>query len=115
MIRFLTDAVASRYPPIIAKTEEGVLVGCLHLHADHFPWNPDIYFLYNALFTVHRDYRKLKIAELLIQKAKKIAEGARLDLHVNVMGMDKVELKDRFVQMQGARYVGGNLIFAVSI
>lgn len=75
-------------------------------------WNADRWTLSNTWFTVHPDFRKGGLAEHLVKSAKQAAQDLGLPLLIDIMSDEFPELKDRFVKMQGLKYVGGKFFWS---
>jgi GNAT superfamily N-acetyltransferase len=97
---------------LIVAEDGGYICGVLALGIHHWPWNRQQgRFLTNHHFFVEQEYRKGGTAQKLIEAAKVVARARDLPLRIDLMGAGDRETKDRFMQMMGFTYLGGQFYF----
>lgn len=97
---------------LIVAEDAGYICGVVALGIHHWPWNRQQgRFLTNHHFAVDPEYRKGGTAKKLIDAAKMIAKARNIPLRIDLMGGGDREAKDRFMQMMGGRYLGGQFWF----
>ena len=91
---------------------EGKIIGAIGLKTGSFPWNNQIICLFCDFLMVDKEYRKNGITVKLIEEAKKLSKENNLSLHLGLMTGNKTELKDRFLEINGFMYAGGNFVYS---
>lgn len=90
---------------------DGEIIGCVGLEIGQFPWNPTVKYLNGVWFYVAPERRKGAVAEKLMSAAKAVAAKNGMALRLdNIWGVEP-ELQDRYRQMHGFQYVGGNHVW----
>jgi hypothetical protein len=78
------------------------------LARQQWPWNRSSFFLENLHFWVSPKHRKGGVAIKLLQLMKARAKELQMPLSIRVTFSDgAADLKDRFIRMQGFKYLGG--------
>lgn len=87
------------------------LVGSIGLEIGGFPWATKYRYLNSCWFYVAPERRKGSVATRLVTAAKDIAIANNMALRIdNVFGIEP-ELQDRYREMLGFQYVGGNHVW----
>ena len=87
------------------------IVGMMMLDNADFFWNKKNVTLTNRHFIVAEAYRSRKIAENLIIKAQEFAKECGVNLIIGVQSLDKVAVKERFLEMRSMNYIGGSYLY----
>lgn len=96
---------------VIVAEADGEFVGSVGLEIGTFPWNPNVRYMNGVWFYVSPERRKGGCAERLMKAAKEIAARNRMALRLdNIWGVEP-ELQDRYRQIHGFQYVGGNHVW----
>ena len=103
--------VAAGLERLFVAISDNQVVGYLTLIDMHELHNPEAKYLTNGHFYVHPSYRKGGSAAKLMEGAKWYTNktGQILKPHIN-FGGDPV-IKDKFMQIRGFTYTGGNFIY----
>ena len=95
----------------VAVTDKQV-VGVAIVNKLHWQWNRGAFFLENSHFWVLPKHRKGGTAIRLLQCMKDRAKELGLPLSVRITHSDgAADTKDRFLKMQGLKYLGGTFWF----
>lgn len=97
---------------IVAEQEEKI-VGTIGMGFTHFPWNDEIWIMNNDWLHVDEDFRTHNLASQLIEKVKEFATQKGLIARFDVINDGKVEKIDKFLEIKGMRYMGGNFIYGL--
>lgn len=95
---------------IVAECE-GKIVGVVLLEKHGLWYTAKPHYLQAVDFCVAPEFRAGGTAAKLLERAKGIADQARVPLVVSITSGDKADLKDRFVRGMGFVYEGGNLAY----
>lgn len=107
---WLADLIA-KHIVLIAKVNEKV-VGTIGLRLTYFPWNNEVQALTDDFLMTDKEYRHLKVADKLIEAAKKVAVDLKFILMMGHFSGLHAELKDKyFSKFHGFKYLGGNFIY----
>lgn len=96
---------------VFVAEEGGKIIGTIGMGVTHFPWNDEIEILTNEWLHVDKQYRKDNVASKLIDKIKQFADERKIIVVINVINDKEVKKVDRFLEMKGMRYMGGNFIY----
>jgi len=99
-----------RHPTFVGEVD-GKIVGAIGLKSGSFPWNNEVACLFCDFLMVDKEYRGNGVATMLIDEAKKLADQNDVSLHLGLMTGNKAELKDRFLEISGFMYAGGNFVY----
>lgn len=92
-------------------TVSGKIAASVALHPEQFPWNPTHRYLCDQWFAVHPKARNSTIAKDLIGACKSVADEYQAPLVMGAIHGTKPDVKDRFIGMQGFKYMGGNFTY----
>lgn len=93
---------------------DGIMVGSIGIEMKIFPWTANSPLLNDTWFYVTPEYRRTRVASHLLDKIKKHVHETKIPFFGGVnWGGDRVELKDRLIQMHGFKYVGGNFTYGL--
>lgn len=96
---------------VFVAEESGELIGSVGLELGHFPWAPTVPYLNGVWFYVIAERRRGGTAAKLMQVAKDTARQNKCALRLdNVWGVEP-ERQDRYREINGFRYVGGNHVW----
>lgn len=99
----------------IAIAEEGI-VGALICEPHRHWYRRKPHYIQAIAFYIAPEYRAGGTATRLLAKLKDRASKANVPVILSVTaGGDRAEIKDRYVEREGFKYVGGNLIFVPEI
>lgn len=98
---------------VVVAEEDGALVGTIGMGYTHFPWNDEIWIMNNDWLHVDEKYRHHGIANQLIDKVKEFAAEKNIIARFDVINDGKVEKIDKFLEIKGMRYMGGNFIYGL--
>lgn len=93
---------------VLVATYEDKIIGTMGLRITQMPWNSKENYIISDFIMVNKEYRTVGAAHNLLQRAKKVADNAKMILIIGNNNGDNVELKDRYFSMQGFKYLGGN-------
>ena len=97
---------------LIVAEDGGYVCGVMALATSHWPWNrKQGQHLINNHFYVDPEYRRGGTARKLLEAAKVVARERGMPLRIDLMGAGSRELKDRFCEMSGLRYLGGIFLY----
>lgn len=97
----------------VAATPCGDIVGVLVLDWAHFPWNRQARYLYNQHLWVEPIWRGHRVAAIMLSEAKTIAaaHGVPVMIETSMLDADTGK-KERFIEKNGFRAIGGKFFFA---
>lgn len=98
---------------VLVIEEDGKIVGTIGMSYTHFPWNDKMWIMNNEWLHILTENRANGVADKLIKLVKEYADNRKMPIRFDVMNDKDVDKKDRFIQMKGARYVGGNFIYGL--
>lgn len=93
---------------VLVATYEDKIIGTMGLRITQMPWNSKENYIISDFIMVNKEYRTVGAAHNLLQRAKEVADNAKMILIIGNNNGDNVELKDRYFSMQGFKYLGGN-------
>ena len=96
---------------LIVAEDAGYIVGVIALVPHHHPWNRTQKFLVNEHFFVDPDYRKGGTAKHLLDAAKVRADELNMPLRIDLIGGGDRQAKDRFMELNGFRFLGGQFLY----
>lgn len=97
----------------VVAEENGIIVGTSGLGYTKFPWNDQAWLLNSEWFHVTKQFRRGGTAKKIIDMVKAYAEERNIPIIMGISsGVDTVK-KQRFLQMTGASFVGGNFIYGL--
>lgn len=96
---------------VLVATYEDSIIGVMGLRMTQMPWNSKDHYLISDFIMVDKNYRTVGAAHNLLQRAKEVADNAKMILLIGNNNGDNVELKDRYFLMQGFKYLGGNFSY----
>lgn len=109
------DVLTSPGSLVYVAEVSGRVVGSLGFEAAEFRWakvgSPERWYLANTWFYIHPKYRKNGTAEALVKKAMVFAKESKIIISFGIFLEQQIELKERFLKMQGLDYVGGTFIY----
>jgi hypothetical protein len=103
-------SVVSQEASFIAISDNKV-IGTAALSYFNFPWNHEFILLNNDWFFVESGYRQYGTAQKLIDAMKAFSSEIGLPIYTSIINGIDTDKKDRFFQMNGLKYLGGNFIF----
>ncbi|MEQ1712024.1 MAG: hypothetical protein ABL908_11565 [Hyphomicrobium sp.] len=92
-------------------TDEDRVVGVLMCGVAYKPWTPNAVFLETLHCYIRPTYRKSRVFDELISKAKAASDATGLNLHVEIDYGDRPDAKDRLMRTKGLKYVGGKHLY----
>lgn len=104
----------------VAAVYQGRVVGSLGVSVYDFNWNKSRKYLLNEWFTVSPKCRSMGIGRELLKKAKQISDLSSKNAEQKIPFMlgvisGKDKRLDRFVEMSGFQYAGGNFAYGLDI
>lgn len=96
---------------VLVVRKEGQIIATAGLEVAHFPWNNEALVLNENWFFVSRPHRSKGTAVEMIKGIKAASDLAKVPVKFDVMCSTDAEKKDRFFEMQGMEYLGGNFIY----
>lgn len=103
---WITTVIVEGYAVVAVHGDR--LIGSIGLMPARFPWNESVYHLQDEWIIVHTDYRKHGTAKALVEHVKRHANKQNIGLMLGIMtGGDDVDVKEKFLAMQGLQYIGG--------
>jgi GNAT superfamily N-acetyltransferase len=97
---------------LVAETDNK-LVGICGFLLSKFPWNSSFLILNNEWFFVEEAYRKYGIAKKMLEKAKDYSDTSNVPLLMGINNGELIKEKDKFLEINGVKYVGGNFIYGI--
>lgn len=96
---------------VVVAVEDDEIIGSVGVEVGQFPWNPATTYLNGVWFYVVPERRAGGTANKLMEAAKNLARKNKMGLRLdNVWGMAP-ERQDRYREMNGFIYVGGNHVW----
>ena len=106
---WLADLIANH---LVFVGELGTkIIGVIGLRVGNMPWNNIEKVLFNDIFMTDIDHRNSGIATMLLAVVKRFASDQQMTLIMGHMTGTNAELKDRYLQIEGFKYGGGNFIY----
>ncbi len=106
---WLADLIVRHH--VIVATIDDKIVGCLGLRSGFFPWNNECSCLFNDFLMTEVNSRGTGVADKLIKAAKQYADDNNyLFIVGHITGTD-AKLKDKYLQLKGFQYGGGNFFY----
>lgn len=99
----------------IVAEEDNEIVGTFGTSYAHYPWNSDVVFMNENWFFLDKGHRKGGIAKKMVDHIKSFADRGGMSVKFDVMCDTDAEKKDRFFEMQGMIYLGGNFIYGMGV
>lgn len=106
---WLADLIAKHL--VLIATLEDKLIGCIGLRMGYIPWNNEEQLLFNDFLMTSKDARNTGVANKLIEATKDFAKKANVTLFMGHFSGKNPEAKDKYFQLKGFKYAGGNLIY----
>lgn len=104
-------ALFTRFPIFIYEVE-GDVVGVFGYYEDTPFWSHEP-FLKEAVFYVHKDYRKTNAAKELIGKVVEVAERQKKPLIIELTTGHKLGLKEKLLERKGFSQIGSVLAIGI--
>lgn len=102
------------YNNIVTIAEvDGKIAGSLGLRYGHFPWNNEAKAFFCEFLMVDKDYRSFDIAKSLVSNAKLLSDECNIPVFLGIMTGNLADKKDRFLEICGFKYAGGNFVYGV--
>lgn len=100
---------------VLVAEHNGKIIGTFAGSIVFFPWNDEMKILNEEWFFVDKDYRKGGIGIKIIDTVKEFANLHKISVKFDVMCDRDAEKKDRFFEMKGMTYLGGNFIYGMGV
>lgn len=93
---------------VVVAEQDRRLIASVAVEVGNFAWNPGAKYLNGVWIYVAPEHRSGGVGNRLIKAAKDIAKSNNLPLRLdNIFGIEP-EVQDRWREMHGFRYLGGN-------
>ncbi len=89
------------------------IIGTIGIRQAHFPWNNLVNGLFCEFLMVLPQYRIDNVAAKLIKEVKRLSDETKLPVFLGIMTGLKAEQKDRFLEVCGFKYAGGNFVYGM--
>lgn len=96
---------------VAVKGEE--IIGTLGLKYSQFPWNNEFNAWFCDFLIINKDNRKNGVAKKLLECSKSLSDTTKLPVFLGIMTGNFATRKDRFLEMSGFKYAGGNFVYGV--
>ena len=90
-----------------------LIVGTIGLRYGNFPWNNEFPAFFCDFLIIDSNYRTNGISARIIDEVKKLSDGTKVPLFMGIMTGSLADKKDRFLEMTGFKYAGGNFVYGV--
>lgn len=110
---WVTNVLVRGY--VVVAEFDGEIVGTIGMGMTHFPWNDEVWILNNEWLHVDEEYRHHGVASAIIEKVKEFANNKGIIVRFDVINDGKIDKIDRFLQIKGLRYMGGNFMYGLSV
>lgn len=108
---WLSNLINSENSVVFLAEHEGKVIGSIGIRKTLMPWNSQSWFLVSDFIMTDKEHRSIGVAEKLMKASKDLSDSEGIPLLIGHMTGTHAELKDKFLQMKGFTYLGGNLSY----
>lgn len=108
---WVTETITAPNCFVLIAEHEKNIVGCVGVRQTEMPWSSKQQFLITDFLMIRKNARKTGAADKLIEDLKQYSNNTGLVLMMGHITGTDAELKDKFLQMKGFKYLGSNLAY----
>lgn len=97
----------------VVAVKDGKVIGTIGMKYGQFPWNNEWNAFFCDFLIVDKDNRTNGVGKMLIDEVKKLSDSTNVPIFLGIMTGHLADKKDRFLELCGFKYAGGNFVYGV--